>query len=191
MARKPDAPCAHCGVLLWGGSTSLAAGLRMCQDCRRLPGYPGRRKRTQAACAQCSTMFTPRPSHNGQLTVTCSKRCAQHLRVGRTPGDLTPGHNAARYELERQSPGLLRSDRIRLLHRWMHQGRSCAYCSSPGTTVDHVVPLFKGGSNFEGNLVPACRPCNNSKGRWLLVEWRAHRATRLRCVPKPLRSQAA
>ena len=191
MARKPDVPCAHCGVMLWSGTTSLPAGSRMCRECRRLPGQPGRRKPAEIACAQCSAMFVPRPSHNGKLTVTCSKRCAQHLRVGRVSGDATPGHNAARYALESSRPGLLRSQRQRLLRLWVAQGRSCAYCDALGTTVDHVVPLFRGGSNFEGNLVPACRPCNISKGRWLLVEWGVRRATQLRCVPEPLRSQAA
>ena len=191
MARKPDVPCALCGVLLWSGSTSLAPGLRMCRGCRGLPGHPGRSKPGVVACAHCSTMFVPRPSHNGRLTVTCSKRCAQLLRVGRVPGDTAQGHNAARYALESSRPGLGRLQRQRILRLWMNQGRSCAYCDAAGTTVDHVVPLFRGGSNFEGNLVPACRPCNISKGRWLLVEWRAHRATKLRCVPEPLRSQAA
>lgn len=36
MAKKPDTPCAGgCGKLLWGGPTSLPAGLRKCRDCRR------------------------------------------------------------------------------------------------------------------------------------------------------------
>ncbi len=29
---------------------------------------------------------------------------------------------------------------------------------------DHVVPLSKGGEHSEDNLVPACAPCNLSKG---------------------------
>lgn len=30
-------------------------------------------------------------------------------------------------------------------------------------TVDHIIPLSKGGTNWVSNLVPACRPCNSSK----------------------------
>lgn len=35
MAKKPNVPCAGCGKLLWGGSTSLPAGQRLCRECRR------------------------------------------------------------------------------------------------------------------------------------------------------------
>jgi len=31
-------------------------------------------------------------------------------------------------------------------------------------TIDHVVPLYHGGSNDIDNLQPLCRPCNSSKG---------------------------
>lgn len=48
----------------------------------------------------------------------------------------------------------------------------CAYCrESPGSTLDHVVPLDRGGSHSIGNLLPACRPCNSSKHTKFLFEW--------------------
>ena len=178
--------CDLCGAPV---SSTAGRAFARCHPCRRIA--PLRRVIELALCLQCGSEFRPRLRAGGELTKTCSKLCAQHLRVGRVPGDATPGHNAARYALERLSPGLSRGDRTRLLHRWIAQSRVCAFCSGLATTVDHVIPLFRGGSNFEGNLVPACRPCNISKGRWLLVEWRAHRATQLRCVSEPLRGEAA
>lgn len=40
----------------------------------------------------------------------------------------------------------------------------CAYCHKRRKlTVDHVVPLSRGGSNTASNIVPACRSCNSSK----------------------------
>lgn len=41
----------------------------------------------------------------------------------------------------------------------------CAYCGnfSKDITIDHVMPLSRGGNNTLGNIVPACRSCNSLK----------------------------
>lgn len=41
--------------------------------------------------------------------------------------------------------------------------RTCAYCGSRASTVDHVMPQSRGGRNTWDNLVAACGPCNNRK----------------------------
>ncbi|MFC9553800.1 HNH endonuclease [Rhodococcus sp. NPDC056960] len=51
----------------------------------------------------------------------------------------------------------------------------CVYCGGQSAAVDHVRPLTKGGWEHEDNLVPACKPCNSSKGAKLLTEWNPHR----------------
>jgi 5-methylcytosine-specific restriction endonuclease McrA len=49
----------------------------------------------------------------------------------------------------------------------------CTYCgSSDKIEIDHIVPLSKGGRHSIGNLTPACRMCNASKGNKFLTEWR-------------------
>jgi 5-methylcytosine-specific restriction endonuclease McrA len=49
----------------------------------------------------------------------------------------------------------------------------CFYCGSKNEIqTDHVIPIAKGGRTSIGNLVPACRRCNQSKGAKLLVEWK-------------------
>lgn len=42
----------------------------------------------------------------------------------------------------------------------------CAYCqtSELPLEMDHVIPLSKGGPHCATNIVPACKPCNSSKG---------------------------
>lgn len=47
----------------------------------------------------------------------------------------------------------------------------CAYCQAPATTWDHVVPIVKGGTSEQGNVVPACQPCNSSKRDRNVWEW--------------------
>lgn len=46
-----------------------------------------------------------------------------------------------------------------------HGGR-CAYCATrpERLTVDHVIPISKGGAHTASNVVPACRACNARKG---------------------------
>jgi 5-methylcytosine-specific restriction endonuclease McrA len=50
-----------------------------------------------------------------------------------------------------------------ILDQYHHR---CAYCGkkSEHLTVDHLVPLIKGGKHSASNVVPACKHCNCSKG---------------------------
>ena len=51
----------------------------------------------------------------------------------------------------------------------------CYYCNrkvgKASLTMDHVVPLSRGGKSKKGNLVPACKECNNRKKYLLPIEW--------------------
>jgi hypothetical protein len=52
-------------------------------------------------------------------------------------------------------------------------GYTCNYCGVHGAKLecDHVVPLSRGGTNDDDNLVTACRSCNRSKHAKLVEEW--------------------
>jgi len=52
---------------------------------------------------------------------------------------------------------------------WKNQlaaGR-CHYCSGKfkpeELTMDHVIPIVRGGRSIKGNVVPSCKDCNNRK----------------------------
>lgn len=65
------------------------------------------------------------------------------------------------------------------------QGWKCAYCQRPmrkkrhkdfcgqEATVDHVVPISRGGGNWKSNLVMACAKCNQDKDDMTGDEYRA------------------
>jgi 5-methylcytosine-specific restriction endonuclease McrA len=38
-------------------------------------------------------------------------------------------------------------------------------------TMDHIVPIVRGGTSSRGNLVPACKECNSRKKYLLPIEW--------------------
>ena len=49
---------------------------------------------------------------------------------------------------------------------------SCQYCSTQLThndvTMDHVIPVSKGGKTAWDNIVASCMPCNSAKGNKLI-----------------------
>ena len=51
----------------------------------------------------------------------------------------------------------------------------CYYChrkvGRENLTMDHIVPLSRGGRSRKGNVVPACKECNNKKKYMLPIEW--------------------
>jgi len=62
--------------------------------------------------------------------------------------------------------------------RWWQDRLSvgrCHYCGRAfpprELTMDHIVPLVRGGRSTRGNCVPACKDCNSRKQDLLPMEW--------------------
>jgi len=53
-------------------------------------------------------------------------------------------------------------NRLRVLER---DGYTCQYCQRPAKTVDHLVPVARGGGNEVDNLVACCSECNSRRGQ--------------------------
>ena len=51
----------------------------------------------------------------------------------------------------------------------------CHWCGAvfppSDLTMDHIVPIVRGGKSSRGNLVPSCKECNNKKKYLLPMEW--------------------
>ena len=54
----------------------------------------------------------------------------------------------------------------------------CYYCSRKTPpkelTMDHIVPISRGGKSTKGNVVVSCKECNNAKKHLLPMEWEAY-----------------
>jgi len=62
--------------------------------------------------------------------------------------------------------------------QWWKRRRAkgvCHYCGEQfparELTMDHVVPLIRGGYTTKGNVVPCCANCNAEKKYHLPLEW--------------------
>lgn len=62
--------------------------------------------------------------------------------------------------------------------RWWKQRLArgaCHYCgrrfSSDELTMDHIVPIIRGGRTTKSNVAVVCKECNNKKKYLLPMEW--------------------
>ena len=67
---------------------------------------------------------------------------------------------------------------------WWKRKRSsgiCHYCGgkfkATDLTMDHLIPIVRGGKTVQGNLVPACKECNTKKKYLLPMEWEEYLET--------------
>ena len=62
----------------------------------------------------------------------------------------------------------------------------CYYCGHrflpSDLTMDHLIPLIRGGRSEKFNLVPCCKDCNSKKQQMLPWEWDVYLK---RLKPKP------
>lgn len=146
-------PCPVCGRAIYpssGTCRTCSAALRRATNPKNwCPTCAGPKDQAAAQCRQCRDR-------------------AQRIRPDSSP------RRVARRRREKAATGLSKGERSSLLAKWRRMGAVCAYCATGAAeTIDHVVPLVRGGSNTEGNLLPACKRCNSSKGARLIIEWRA------------------
>jgi 5-methylcytosine-specific restriction endonuclease McrA len=62
----------------------------------------------------------------------------------------------------------------------------CYFCGSKihpkALTMEHVIPLIRGGKSNRGNVVPACKECNTRKKYLLPIEWEEYRESLLKDI---------
>lgn len=53
-------------------------------------------------------------------------------------------------------------------HLWIIYGKTCWWCHEiitlEDSSVEHLIPISRGGADDMWNTVLACKPCNNNRG---------------------------
>lgn len=187
MAREPDTLCAgDCGRLLWGASTSLPAGQRMCRSCRaKRP-----KSRPTELCAGCGKPLVPgggrgtgkrmcRPCRNvsGASLRPCVDCGTGTIRFGTIA--LCEPCSVKRCQSRSRTKHHGRRDRTKLTdvtpayERWLRErAKCCPLCDvrlvdTPilpnSKELDHMVPLGVGGAHTICNVRIICRKCNRAR----------------------------
>ena len=82
--------------------------------------------------------------------------------------------NRLRLIRESSAPGAGYLTVEKLRARILFYAGRCFYCDAPDAkSLDHRIPLARGGSQFPSNLVPSCKLCNSRKGTRTPKEWAA------------------
>lgn len=169
-------PCAQCGTTF---TPYRLVNNRFCSTaCRKRNGRTS--SKAPKTCPQCQAAFSPEKS---MKQTYCSNTCRTSANRARVAAD--EERRAARRESQR---AYSRTEAYRIVQRSAKARRraaervgtitvaewtalvarfqsACAYCGAQNVklTMDHVVPLARGGAHSLSNVVPACRPCNSAK----------------------------
>lgn len=92
------------------------------------------------------------------------KHEARKKRLAQCPETITLQNHRRRARKKEAGGSFTKSDVQEIL---ANQRKRCAVCRQQLARyeIDHIVPLFLGGSNGRENIQLLCRPCNRAKGR--------------------------
>ncbi len=179
---QPDYPSIHCRCCGRVFAPYRQVNVHFCSTrCRHRQAYRDAHPKIAKHCAHCGVLFTPDKSNKRLHCGDICRSAAFAVRLRARPDRLKNRRQWARryartanYRIGQANHKARRRSAERTgyvsLTQWRaildSFGRRCAYCGRSGMklTMDHVVPLSKGGRHEAANLVPACQPCNSAKG---------------------------
>ena len=182
-ARKREAYRAVMGPLLNKRRDKLVCPLSAtcsrCGEHKTYLDFPVDRNRglRRTVCNACRAAENRKAYREGRRPSAFLYRTSEEIRARRLLQ--TQAANQRRGDAVRdRSDGTLTSEVVRTLFA---EAKACAYCGNPfrsGTekSLDHVVPLARGGRHTLANVCVACKRCNASKGAKTVAEWRARPA---------------
>lgn len=159
----------------------LAAGIKYCPKCgqtKAITEFHKNGSTLRSFCKKCeikrsilskeSTGYYRRPevrakrNEDSRLCKQAKYRFDEEYRVA----ELIRCHNRRKLVTETTLTPL---EWLSIVEQFNH---SCAYCGTKhNLTMDHIVPISKGGKTTPNNVIPACSSCNSSKQAEDVVEW--------------------
>lgn len=110
------------------------------------------------SCQRCGHPFVSAPTNDAGIycSNTCKRRTSSSRRRARTVGALhVPYSRHSVFERDRW--------RCHICRRTTDPNQVVPHPRAP--TIDHLVPLFEGGSDTAANVATACFLCNSTKGQ--------------------------
>jgi 5-methylcytosine-specific restriction endonuclease McrA len=129
-------------------------------------------------CTRCKNwhsrdIFTKDSTRSDGLDASCrgykpkTKKTKEQIREAnnatqrrRYAGPSGPRIRAHIYARKRRMEAVLPEERELAMEL---TGGVCAYCGNTATSIDHIIPVSRGGRSKRGNLLPCCDSCNSKK----------------------------
>lgn len=152
-----------CSLTCWGLANRTRQFSASCLVCKQ--EFRTRYGKPNKYCSQkcSSTGRRMSPEHHRQRTVAYTRRWRKE-----NPEKRRLQKNKRR-ALEHGAEGNFTLDDLEEIKKRF--GNRCAICGKKKLlTIDHIIPLSRGGSNFKENIQPLCRNCNSRKHAKILVK---------------------
>jgi 5-methylcytosine-specific restriction endonuclease McrA len=165
-SARTEQPCADCGTPFSATPRELARGKatcsRSCSYRQRARTYPAQSNRHRVSAEHRAMM---------KRATTRAYRDRHRAEVNRKQSEYIKANPEIAYLAQERRRARKMAAPIRDLTQKQWRaikaafGNRCAYCGEhfERLTMDHVIPLSKGGSHTASNVVPACRSCNCRK----------------------------
>ena len=162
--------------------------MQRCNRCKvekPLDGFHKNRKKENGHSPECKTCANKRSKLRYQREGEKLRRQMAEQRKRDYEYRLEIERRSRAKNKERHRPGknarqsirnrILASDKFLIIQKDLIRiySSSCWKCGTLNNlSLDHILPLSRGGNHSAGNIMSLCKSCNSSKGNRLLAEWR-------------------